>query len=255
MASVTIGAQVSGYEPRVGVWEKTSSDVTNNTESKDTARDIGYVRNNYSRLNLASALTKKDTEDWYSFNVISQGNLRITLRTAGEEEDSKSSSGDKPADAFEQYKKDFEGKNIVFEVYKSSGYGRTELIASNDESKEKMFAKFKELMTGDTKITDKGTYYIRVARKDGASTKTDEPYLVQVQMGDTYKHDYVTKESPTDQSSAAQQNALLDKVQETMANSFNQGEALSGMLQIGYNNVAEAQRGKSGVKTIADLLA
>ncbi|MBR7158615.1 MAG: hypothetical protein IKD08_02915 [Alphaproteobacteria bacterium] len=254
MASVTLGANTTAYEPRVGVWDKTSSDVTNNVEGTDTARDIGYVRNNYYRLNLASSLSEKDTEDWYSFNVISQGKLRITLRTAGEEDDESSQSTESTTDAFEQYIKDFEGKNIVFEVYESVGYGRTEIIASNDESNEKLFAKFKELMTGDTKISKTGTYYIRVARKEGASDKDEEPYLLQVQMGDTYKHDYVTTESATDQSAAAQQNALLDKVQATMANSFNQGAALSDMLQIGYNNVAKLHSGKSA-KTVADLLA
>ncbi len=256
MASITIGAEASSYQPRVGVWDKSTKDVANSVEGQNNARDIGYVRNNYSRLNLASSLTKEDKEDWYSFNVISQGKLRITIRTSGETTETESSNTSEEAvDAFEQYKQDFEGKNIIFEVYESVGYGRTKLIASNDESKTELYEKFKELMTGDTKVQETGTYYIRVSRKEGASMQTEEPYLIQVQMGDSYKHDYVTTESATDQSSAAQQNALLDKVQETMSSSFNQGEALSNMLQIGYNNIAQMQKGKSGVKTIADLLA
>ena len=44
------------------------------------------------------------------------------------------------------------------------------------------------------KLQKKGWYYVHVTTEDGEPVDDDTLYALQLQMGDTYKHDYMTHE-------------------------------------------------------------
>lgn len=67
-------------ENGVRYWEKTQYDTSPNQDGFDSARDLGHVRLNYSRLNTVAQLSEKDTVDFFKINVISTGKLRISLQ-------------------------------------------------------------------------------------------------------------------------------------------------------------------------------
>ena len=62
-------------QPQIQVFGHEGRDVHN--DSLKTARDIGRVRLDHSRLNVFSFLAKGDTEDNYKFTVDSTGRLRL----------------------------------------------------------------------------------------------------------------------------------------------------------------------------------
>lgn len=192
MANVTANT-LTNTATGIGYWEKTVRDTT--VDDISIAKDIGHVRLNYSRLNVIGALSKGDKEDWYKFNVISQGNMRLSVRTASTGEEANESLSEDQE--LEDISNELRAKNMKFEVYRYEG-GRLKLFASN-EAKEgtKEYDRFEGLINGELRMknADKGNYFIKLSRLDGKASDTEEPYALQVQMGDTRKHDYMTIEA------------------------------------------------------------
>ena len=63
------------HAPGTKVWEQKRRDLWHDTLR--TARDIGRVRLNHSRLNVFSSLAEGDQVDHFKFQVASRGKLRI----------------------------------------------------------------------------------------------------------------------------------------------------------------------------------
>ena len=235
-------------------WAKSSSDVYNDTIK--TARDMGNLRLNYSRLNMITTLSENETEDWFSFKSLSKGKLRLSaINVSALQDKSKDVSQDDIDNAASDYEKataDFKAKGLRVEIYTKQGY-RDKMIATNDDSKSKEYAAFEKMMKGEFDA-GKGTYYIHVTTQDGKPVKKDTLYALQVQMGDTYKHDYVTKETAVNHKGLSEGQIQQKKNEEQMNSSMTNATTNSGILSAqgasdllaaGYTNMATINRASS----------
>jgi len=150
-------------EPAIKVFEHEGRDVHNDTLK--TARNLGRVRLNHSRLNVFSYLAEGDKEDHFKFNVDSTGGLRLgTWRDAG----------------------------TRFQFYNDRG----RLIADSKPGTGRAYDKYIR-MVGAAKggePFEPGEYFIRVSRLKNGETTPERPYSMQLQMGNTVLRDYDTKE-------------------------------------------------------------
>ena len=204
-------------------WEKTIKDVNNIDESFDTARDLGYTRLNYARVTTVSSLDKYDSKDFYAIQLQSNGNLSITMRS-GDSSDDKVLDLSKYEAALEDVKRSLDptgyaqkeleklqeqekldlfeesAPGLYMKVYMVQN-GRQVLIAdSTADADSKLRQTAEDIMTGDYKAK-KGSYYIETGYKEGAEVPRDgTPYALQILQGKTYKHDYITTETKSDDS-------------------------------------------------------
>ncbi len=234
------------------VWEKTSIDIYD--ESISNARDIGQARLNYSRLNVVTTLSKNEREDWFKFNVVSRGKLRLSAVNLSAKKEEKDTSASDATDALEDAKKDyqsaidsFKGKGLRIEVFTYKNNRQT-LVASNDEGSKKAYESFEKMMRGEYKVSpsEKGWYYIHVSTENGKPVDEDTLYALQLQMGDTYKHDYLTQEQSIDHTKVTESDIALSKAQEALSNVAASAQILNaqsaaGLLSAGYTNMATIQ--------------
>lgn len=255
MASVTLDA-TGNTNSRVKAFEKTSSDVYNDTIMN--ARDIGQLRKNYTRLSLITTLSENEKEDWFSFTSFSKGKARLSavnLSDSAEKQDDKKT--DKTAtDALEDAKnnyeeaiKNFQGKNMRVELYAYVSNRQT-LLASNDESNKKAYENFKNFMRGEFEL-GKGTYYIHVTTEDGSRVDKDTLYALQLQMGNTYEQDYLTKETAVSHKGMTDGDLAYQAASEEAAagNSALSGSLLAAqgaasILENGYTNLVNINNAK-----------
>lgn len=250
------------------VWEKTSTDIYD--ESASNARDIGQIRLNYSRLSVITTLSENEKEDWFKFNVVSRGKLRLSaVNLSSKEEDTDKTTASDATDALEDAKNDyqaaidsFKGKGLRVEVYTYVNNRQT-LVATNDESERKEYAAFEQLMRGEYEVpnSEKGWYYLHVTTESGEPVDEDTLYALQLQMGDTYKHDYLTQEQSIDHTKVTEGDIALAKAEEAMSNVATSASVLSGqgaasILSAGYTNMATIQsmQGKDKTSQLFNLL-
>ena len=93
---------------------------------------------------------------------------------------------------------------------------RQTLVATNDESEKKEYEAFEKLMRGEYEVpnSQKGWYYVHVTTEDGEPVDDDTLYALQLQMGDTYKHDYMTQEQSIDHTNVTEGDIALAKAEE-----------------------------------------
>jgi hypothetical protein len=189
------------------LWRKVISGVTNSVEGMNSARDIGYLRLNYSRVNLIGSLTPTDKENWYKIQINSPGDFRLTIKHAGTEDeindyvdsetDPDKTETEEALDEWEEVINSFKASGLRVELmmYNPKG-GKTTVIGSNDASNDQAYANFEQMIRGTYKIDRQsmGTMYLHVSRIDGKKLDSTENYVMQMQVGDSYKHDYVTIE-------------------------------------------------------------
>jgi hypothetical protein len=256
MTSVTLDASIKATSAKS--FEKTSSDRYSDTIRN--ARDIGQVRKNWTRLNLITTLSENEKEDWFSFTSFSKGKVRLSAvnLSAKSDEKTETEKGDDSAtEALEAAKNDYEkaiesfqGKGLRVEVY-SFVNNRQVLLATNDEKNAKGFEKFKNLMRGQHEI-DKGTYYVHVSTEDGKPVKKDTLYALQVQMGDTFKEDYLTKETTVSHKGFTEGNlaymAMTEEADEgksSLSGNLLAAQSAASILEAGYTNLADIQISKN----------
>lgn len=128
-----------------------------------TAREIGGVRLNHSRLNLFSSLSEDDKEDNFKFKVLSHGKVRMGL-----------------------YGQD----NVRIQIRNS----RRQVIADSKAGTGAAHDRFIEITEKDGTKLEKSDYYITVTRLDSDDSTTQIPYSIQLQMGDKVRADYDTTE-------------------------------------------------------------
>ncbi len=267
MATTVLNA--ASTSTNIKSFEKSTSDLYGDTIR--SARDIGQARLNYSRLNMITTLSEKETDDWFSFKVTSRGKLRLTAVnvTAVQDEkkttDSKeSSASDELENAVSDYEKAierFKGQGLKVEVYQYV-QNRQTLVATNEEGQGKKTEAFEQLMRGEYKVQKAGTYYIHVTTKDGKPVDRDTLYALQVQLGDKYTHDYITKETAVDHTKATEaelRQAKAESESSYSGSSFVNGKTLAAqgaanLLATGYTNMATMNKNRSSAAKLFSLL-
>jgi len=154
----------------VAEFEKETNDVK--IDNNMTARDIGVLRKNDSRLNLFSALSTGDAVDVFRFKVATTGNVKLGSLIAD------------PTD------------KALFRVQifsKSSG----QLIADQDPNAGDAYKAYQKLEAGTLEL-NQGDYVMRISRLGGQDpqSKNEIQYAVQLTQG-VYKNDYDTIEQGT----------------------------------------------------------
>lgn len=235
----------------VKAWDKTSTDIYD--ESIQNARDIGQIRLNYSRLSLVTTLSKNEKEDWFKFNVVSPGNFRLSaVNLSAKKEDSDDTKAvDELEAAKNEYQKaidSFKAQGLRVEVYTYKNNRQT-LVATNDESQKKQYEAFESMMRGTYKMTQKGMYYVHVTTKDGKPSEDDQLYALQLQMGDKYKHDYMTQEQSIDHTKVTEGDVALAAAEEqfngVISGSILNAQGAASILSAGYNNLAQINKSSS----------
>lgn len=255
-------------------WEKKLNDMNNVDETFANARDLGYTRLNYSRLTAIGKLAAVDKVDIYKTNVVSnRGKLAISLRTATEDDkvldlskyesylDSLKQQMDPEGYAKEQEEKrakeanqkslDITAPGMRLEVYSTNKQGKQVLIAdSTAEEGSKERVALEQMLVGEYEAS-KGQYYIKVSREDGSAAKTEKdetPYAMQIQMGSSYKHDYVAMEQISEESKSGKEVKIPLSSSDSSGNlsavnalqiQASRYQATAQMLQVGYMNMAD----------------
>lgn len=173
-ASATLEAisnQVAALQQQKSIqtqeFQKKTNDVQ--VDNRMTARDVGILRQNDSRLNVFSALSKGDAADFFTFKVATSAQTRFSVLTANEGED----------------------QDIRFQIInKASG----SVIADSDPSAGDVHDVYTQLQNGTYNL-DAGNYIMRVTRADDSvsNKNTEYNYAVQLTQG-TYKKDFDTVE-------------------------------------------------------------
>ena len=253
-------------------WEKRVVDMNDIDETFANARDLGQTRLNYSRITAVGELSKFDTVDIYKTTVVSnRGKLALSLRN--------SKGNDKVLDlskyetylndlrkqldpegyAKEQEKKLEEEANkallettapgMKVEVYYTDRFGRQQLVAdSSAEKGSKLYEAMRSMLKGEY-AASQGDYYFKVSRDDDTPKSEEFSYAMQVQMGSSFKHDYVAIESRSEDT----KNKTTSKIPLTTGTDASGSlsavnalqiqaqryQATAQMLQVGYLNMAD----------------
>jgi len=255
-------------ENGVSSWEKTVVDVNDVDEKFANARDMGYTRLNYARVTAVGKLAKYDAVDYYKIQVQSNGKLSISFR--GTQDDDEKvldlSKYDEYLDKLKQqtdpegWKKeqeakkaeeanakllDLTAKGFQLQVYTIQN-GREVLVGdSNADKDNKTYNAMRKMLSGDYRA-QRGTYYIKVSRDEGVSSKEEMPYALQIMQGDKYKHDYVmtekisedTKNKKNSKVPTASTDGTLSGANAMMIQAAKY-QSTAQMLQIGYLGLAD----------------
>ena len=162
-------------------FEKTTNDVL--YDNNATARSIGQLRLNTTRLNVVSALSPKDDVDTFTFTASTPGTTKLGLlvNDPTAKDQTKDASG-----------------NIHFQIF-AKGKG---VIADSDPSSGTAYKNYQALKAGTFNL-DRGDYTIRVTRATGVDPqkKNSYNYAVQLSQGTTFKQDYTVTEKAYDPNS------------------------------------------------------
>ena len=152
---------------QVQEFQKDTRDVK--FESSATARNIGVLKQNTTRLNVFSSLDSGDAVDGFQFRVTSKTATTFSILNASEEDKDK----------------------LRFQIYyKSTG----RVLADSDPKAGSANTVFEALQDGTFEM-EEGDYILRVSRADntGAERNTQYSYALQMSQG-VYSQDYDTIE-------------------------------------------------------------
>lgn len=266
-----VGAIPSSNTDDKGIkhWEKSVKDVNDVDEKFSNARDLGYMRLNYARVSTVGNLAKFDTQDLFKIQVQSNGKIGISLRSGGGEEDEPVLNLSKYQQKLDELKKQNDpegyakeqlekakkaekygllgenGQSLQIQIYSKRG-GREILVAdSTAEKGSKEYIAMEQMLSGEYKAK-KGDYFIKVSRSEDTDNKKEVPYLMQINQGDKFKHDYITKEQASSDSKNNRKSNVpmmnsggtLSAVN-AMQIQAQRYDATAQMLQVGYLNIAD----------------
>lgn len=196
------------------VWERQGRDVIK--DSFKTARDIGKVRLDYSRLNVFSRIVEGESEDNFKFQVQTNNRLRL-------------------------------GKNIDHETQIQVFNNRGRIIADSSGTGREHTAYLRMISSAGEKF-DKGDYFIKVSTLDGKIASKEHNYTIQLQMGNTVKHDYETIEHEAKKPKPGDPIVLDDPTDGAIRTaSVLSGQGASSMLQSGAENLTNILTRVSGI--------
>lgn len=225
---------VSNKVDGVAGWDKSVVDVNNIDENFTNARDLGYLRLNYSRVSVIGRLGEYDSSDLYRIQVQSNGKLFVNIRTGDSvEQESKLKAA---YDAkLNELKNTLAEMGIKDEETPATPEPQTPLeiaraqVAKQKEAREKANAGLldnlapglsvkvymqqghKTVLIGDTTADKTSKEYANMqsilegnyrAKKGnyyleiGAqeSLKEENPYVLQIKQGNRYSNDYLVTE-------------------------------------------------------------
>ena len=267
----------SNVKDGIAYWEKQVKDISDVDEKFANARDLGYLRLNYSRLTAVGSLAKFDKEDNYKIAVQSNGKLSISLRNASAD-DEKVLDLSKYEEALDELKKqtDPEGwakeqeekklkeaeQNLIevtapgmqMQVYMIKN-GKEVLVGdSTAEKGDKLRENLDAMLKGEYKAT-KGTYYVKISRDETVDKDESVNYALQMNVGGKYKHDYVLTEGVSDDTKNKKYTrvpSLSDYSGTGTLSAVNalqiqatKYQATAQMLQVGYLNMANIYNSNS----------
>lgn len=163
-------AQKSAQKSRVAKvqeFQKNTRDII--YDNSVSARDIGKLKANESRLNLFSALNKGDKVDVFRFSVDSKAQTRLGVLVEGNNKES-----------------------IRVQIFTRGG---NQLIAdSGTKENDPSFKGYDDLLSGKLEL-GKGDYILRISRNEGVDSRAQQTfnYAIQLNQG-LYKKDYDTVE-------------------------------------------------------------
>lgn len=257
----------------VSHWEKTIKDVNNVDEKFSNARDLGYTRLNYARVSAVGKLAKSyDKYDMYKIQVQSNGKLGLSIK-GGDESDKKvldlskyeakldelKQITDPTGWAEEQKKKIEEDLNkdtlateapgLKVEVYTMKKNGQEVLVGdSKAEKGSKTRDALESMLKGEYKASKDTIYYVKVSRDDTVGKNEELPYVMQIQQGEKYLHDYISKEQVSDDTKSKTE-SKIPLTQGSASGSLSSVNALqiqaskyqatAQMLAVGYMNMAD----------------
>jgi hypothetical protein len=128
------------------------------------ARDVGNLTRGKTRLNIVSALTKRDKVDFFKFNATENEKFGISVTT---------------------------DKNVRIQLLDNKG----KVIADSEAKTGDKFDNFKK--AGEQALElKKGTYFIKVTRETGGRQDDNPNYAIQLSSTKYYTEDYDTTETP-----------------------------------------------------------
>ena len=267
----------SNVKDGIAYWEKQVKDISDVDEKFANARDLGYLRLNYSRLTAVGSLAKFDKEDNYKIAVQSNGKLSISLRNASAD-DEKVLDLSKYEEALDELKKqtDPEGwaKEQEEKKLKEAEQNLIEVTAPGMQMQVYMIKNGKEVLVGDStaekgdKLREnldamlkggykatKGTYYVKISRDETVDKDESVNYALQMNVGGKYKHDYVLTEGVSDDTKNKKYTrvpSLSDYSGTGTLSAVNalqiqatKYQATAQMLQVGYLNMANIYNSNS----------
>lgn len=247
-------------------WEKQAKDVNNVDETFDNARDLGYVRLNYSRLTAIGKLSSQyDSSDMYKITVQSKGSLGLSIRTTGD--------GDKVLDLSkydEAYKQllaqtdpeayqalidkeneesskkqllEYTAPGMKVEIYQSKN-GRNVLIGdSAAEPGSDLRVALEDMLKGEKQVVA-GTYYAKISRDDSIGANDELDYIFQTSMGKGFKHEYAFTEAPSTDTKANKESKISVAMQNQLGGASamqaqaERNQLLSQMMTISYQGIS-----------------
>ncbi len=146
-------------DPGRKVWQKNLYDVADQTTANAT--NVGFVRQNDSRVDVISTMDKGMTQQVFSFQNVTTAKTQLSSQGTS---------------------------NLRVQVLNQGG----QVIA---DSKSGMGAASKAYtaLTNGTYNLKAGTYYVSVQRQQGAPATSTAAYNFQVKQGSTVKNDYITQ--------------------------------------------------------------
>lgn len=216
MADIGAG-RINTIDPLGGpkVWQREGRDVRDDTLK--SARDIGTVRLEHSRLNAFSALSKGEVEDNFKFKVASKGDLRL-------------------------------GKNIDdgTRIQIFNGAGR--VIADSKSDTGRHFDKYERMISDKGESFDKGNYVIKISRLNPSDKDVERPYTLQLKMGTEVKHDYETIEYKAKELKPGEVAPAYDPLAGVVAKgSVMQAQGLAAMFDSAAANLSRILSGAANI--------
>lgn len=173
-------------------FQKNTNDVQ--IDNRMTARNVGILQQNTSRLNVFSALDKNDAADFFTFTVSTTAQTKLGTLTDNQTDD----------------------QDVRIQVLSSNG----QVVADSSPDAGDAKKAYDQLNAG-TYTLQKGKYVIRVTRMDDSKTNQQNAfnYAIQLSQG-LYKNDYDTIEKSVDPSAdpfGLASNSSLDTLTSSLA--------------------------------------
>jgi hypothetical protein len=156
---------------KVQDFQKNSNDLK--VDNRLTARNVGVLRHDNSRLNVISSLSKNDNADFFAFKMATTAEAKFGLLTNDGKDEA----------------------SLRFQFLKKNGGA---VVADSDPKSGKAKVAYDQLKAGKFKL-EAGDYVLRITRQDDskANLKTEYSYAVQLSSG-LYKNDFDTIEKGVD---------------------------------------------------------
>ena len=153
------------------VWQKNAYDVTNQTTTNAT--DVGFLRQNDSRVDVVSTMDKNLSQQVFSFTNVTTANTQLSLQAG-------SSGTATGTDA------------VRVQVLNQAGQ-----VIADSKAGMGQASKTYTALTQGTYSLKQGKYYVAVQRSSSVPINSQLPFNVQLKQGDTVKNDYITENVPT----------------------------------------------------------